>query len=227
MRKITTILLCGIILLLFSAKSFGQMVERDTVVTGRLEFVVNTNRIIDNECYSLFTNEILPMLRHNEDRVIKVMIVGSASPEGKPERNRYLSKIRAEKVFDILSEFISKEKIDVVSDSELFLQVSRCKKEDFMVRRGVYVEAWIEGISTHTVDTLKLERVDTLYIHDTLYVHDTVYIEKPFKRIPILAVKTNLAADIVATPNVQAELYTWLWGLSLEFDYTCPWWHKD
>ncbi len=213
--------------LLLSTKSFGQMVEKDTVITGRVEFVVNTNRIIDNDCYSQFANEILPMVHYNEDRVIKVMIVGSASPEGNPERNRYLSKIRAEKVLDILSKFISKEKIDVVSDGELFLQVSRCKKEDFKVRRGVYVEAWIEGVSTHTVNTLKLERVDTLYIHDTLYLHDTVYIEKPFKRIPILAVKTNLVSDLLVTPNIQAELYTHLWGLSLEFDYTFPWFHKD
>ena len=72
-------------------------------------------------------------------------------------------------------------------------------------------------------------QIDTILIteRDTIYIHDTIYIEKSLRRIPILAVKTNLVSDVLITPNVQAELYTHLWGLSLEFDYTFPWFHKD
>lgn len=72
-------------------------------------------------------------------------------------------------------------------------------------------------------------RVDTVYIRerDTLYFRDTIYLREKPRVIPILAVKTNAIADVLITPNIQAELYTWLWGLSLEFDYTFPWWHKD
>ena len=76
-------------------------------------------------------------------------------------------------------------------------------------------------------------QIDTVYIRDTIYHYDvytlldTIYIREKPRTIPIFAIKTNVAADAIITPNIQAELYTWLWGLSLEFDYTFPWWNKD
>ena len=70
---------------------------------------------------------------------------------------------------------------------------------------------------------------DTVYLKDTLYFSelDTIYIREKLERYPILALKTNLASDVILAPNVQAELYTHIWGLSLEFDYTCPWYYSD
>lgn len=226
MKKLLNIILS--VTMLFSSMVLrGQEVERDTVIIGRLEFVVNTTKIIKNDCYDHFVNEFIPTLFFNEDRIVKVMLVGSASPEGPKERNLYLSRARALETLPFLKNIVPAEKLNVVSDSELFLQMSKCRKEDFDVRRGAYVEAWIRGKSKNRVDTLRFERIDTVYIHDTLYVHDTIYIEKPWRRIPILGVKTNMLSDVLITPNVQAELYTHLWGLSLEFDYTFPWFHKD
>lgn len=215
------------VLLFASFTLNGQEVERDTIVIGRIEFTVNTLNIVKNECYEHFVNEVIPLVRDNKDRVVKAMVVGSASPEGRKERNRALASGRAMKALPFLREVLSDSLINIVSDSELFLQMSKCKEEDFKIRRGTYIEIWISGKNEHVIDTLRIERIDTVYIHDTLYVHDTVYIEKPFKRIPILAIKTNLVSDLLITPNVQAELYTHLWGLSLEFDYTFPWFHKD
>ena len=72
-------------------------------------------------------------------------------------------------------------------------------------------------------DTLYFERIDTVYITEI----DTVYIREKLKRFPIVAMKTNLASDLILAPNVQAEVYTYLWGLSLEFDYTFPWYYSD
>ena len=75
------------------------------------------------------------------------------------------------------------------------------------------------------VDTVYIK--DTLYIHDTLYVHDTIYKIPPYKKYPILSIKTNLIEDIIGAPNVHAELYTYVWNLSLEFEYSFPWWKND
>ena len=82
--------------------------------------------------------------------------------------------------------------------------------------------------------------IDTLYITktDTVYVRDTVYVNTggaKWEWIPAAAIKTNLLADALPytpfgvsfTPNVQVEIYTHLWGTSLEFEYLFPWWHND
>ena len=55
------------------------------------------------------------------------------------------------------------------------------------------------------------------------------------KKYPIVSLKTNVLLDIIPyspfglsfTPNVQVEIYTLLNGLSLEFEYTFPWWKND
>lgn len=70
---------------------------------------------------------------------------------------------------------------------------------------------------------------DTVYIEtiDTLVIRDTVYLERPFDIVPVFAVKTNLLTDAIAAPNIQLEWYTYVWGTSLELDYTSPWWYSD
>ena len=217
-----TLIIC--IMLFASVNLFGSEAKKDTVLVGRLEFVINTATVIENEQYEHFANEMLPLIEENKENVMKVMVVGSASPEGNKARNRVLETIRSERATFLLSRVIDRDKIEIINSSEMFLHVSKREDSDFAARRGVYIEVWLHRPEIYErVDTIRIEKRDTLYSHSI----DTIYIEKPWKRIPILAVKTNLASDIVATPNVQAELYTWLWGLSLEFDYTCPWWHKD
>ena len=82
------------------------------------------------------------------------------------------------------------------------------------------------------------DKCDTVYIHkyqtDTIYIveqdtcaHDTIYIDKPYKKLPIVNVKTNLVTDVLLAPNAQIEIYTYLWGLSFEAEYTHPWWSID
>lgn len=67
--------------------------------------------------------------------------------------------------------------------------------------------------------------LDTIYKteFDTVYKSDTI----PFKRIPIVAVKTNALADLLVLPTVSIEIYTYLVGLSVEFEYTFPWFKSD
>ena len=222
MKRLLNILI-SIILFFVSYAAYGQtMAKRDTVLIGRIEFVVNTITVVDNEQYRHFVDEMLPFMKENKDRIIKTMVIGSASPEGNKQRNLFLADNRAKRAIQYLKGVVDEKNIEVVNNDALFVHISKCKEENYVARRGAYIEVWVRGENIRTVtDTLRLEQIDTVYIHDTLYI------EKPYKKIPILAVKTNLVADALITPNVQAELYTHLWGLSLEFDYTFPWYHKD
>lgn len=216
------ILILIITMLFIPAILLGAEVKRDTVLVGRLEFVVNTDKVIENAEYEHFANEILPLLQENKDNVIKVMVVGSASPEGNKARNRVLETIRSEKAAQYLSSIVDRSKIEIINSSDMFLHVAKRESSDYAARRGVYIEIWLHKPEIYkSVDTVRFERIDTVYCHDT------VYFEKPWKCIPILGIKTNLISDIAITPNVQAELYTHLWGLSLEFSYTFPWWYND
>jgi hypothetical protein len=202
----------------------GAGVNRDTVLVARLEFVVNTSTVVENDVYEHFVGEILPLLRENRENVIKVMVVGSASPEGNKARNRVLETIRSDKAVFYLMNAVDRSKIEVINSSDMFLHVAKREDSDYAARRGVYIEIWLHKPEIYErVDTLRFEKIDTVYSHST----DTIYIEKPWKRIPVLALKTNLVSDLLITPNVQAELYTHVAGLSLEFSYTCPWWHDD
>lgn len=203
----------------------GQEIK-DTVLIGRLEFKVNTTNVIENETYEHFTNEVLPLIKERRHLISSIIIVGSASPEGNKKRNLYLEKVRAEKMYSYIDGIVDKEKVFIMNSSEIFLHTSKCKEDDWNARRGTFIEVWFNGETIKEIrDTLivEKERVDTVYCHSV----DTVYIKQYPTLIPILGVKTNLVADALITPNVQAELYTHLWGLSLEFDYTFPWYHKD
>lgn len=204
---------------MFSAVSSGQ------IISGTIEFVVNTDTIVENSDWYEFNSTILPKIKEGRDRIEYISIIGSASPEGSRKRNIKLAQMRANKVSSYFSDLVPKDKIIINNDRELFLSKTGCERSDYGRRRGAYIE--VHFISTTTPDTIYIKEItrDTIYITETF--RDTVYIEKVPKTIPILAVKTNMASDLLATPNIQAELYTHLWGLSFEFDYTFPWWCKD
>ena len=183
---------------------------------GTIEFVVNTNRVIQNEKYFSFIENVVPFVKEYGDRVKSITIVGSASPEGNKAHNIYLANIRADKIFSFISDYIPKSKIVVINDYDLFLEKTGLTEDDYPRLRAAYfeIEVWPKIVC---------EDPEPVYIKDTLYITDTLYIEKEPRIIPIVAFKTNLALDAILAPNIQAEVYTHLAGLSLEFDYTFPW----
>jgi hypothetical protein len=143
-----------------------------------------------------------------------------------------------DRMIELITDPEKKAKVREIVNSGVFVKskirnlpfYNEIAKEIYPKLRSVHVEAYFKFDDCKCKckpDTVYQERVDTVYITEYEYEIDTVYIRERPKLIPILAVKTNLAADLIATPNAQAELYTHLWGLSLEFDYTFPWWHKD
>ena len=66
-------------------------------------------------------------------------------------------------------------------------------------------------------------------------IRDTIIITRDCQLKPILGIKTNLLIDAIPyspfgisfMPNIQAELYTHIWNLSVEFAYTFPWFKND
>lgn len=194
-------------------------------LSGTVEFFVNTDIMIKNEDYYRYFNEIVPKIREDANKIDHVSLIGSASPEGSKKRNNYLARRRADVIYSYLSNLVPKDKIIINNDPELFLFKTGCKRDDYDKQRGAYIEVHFKKQEILPPPIKK----DTVYIRDTVrYIKiDTVWIKEKPKIIPILAVKTSLVSDLLATPNIQAEVYTHLWGLSFEFDYTFPWWHKD
>lgn len=98
-------------------------------------------------------------------------------------------------------------------------------KEYYPKLRSTHIGAYFHWgeVEKAAPDTARLR--DTIYIPTIERYIDTVYVEKrpTIKIYPIFAVKTNFVADALITPNVHAELYPWIWGLSAEFEYDFPW----
>lgn len=213
MKRILTLIL----FLVFTCLSHAQ----PRVVSGTVEFKVNTDIFVLNDDYSNFINNIVPFVAEHSDKIDSVLLVGSASPEGNYEHNLYLAGMRAEAIRSYISGYIHNNKVVVRNDYDLFLKKTGLDESDYQKLRATYIEIWLS----------REEPVNMEPIHDTIYIKeyiretfiDTVYIEKPLRTIPILAVKTNLMSDLILAPNVQAELYTHVWGLSLDFSYTFPW----
>ena len=232
---------------------FASEVKGDTVLTTTVKFNINTSSVVYGDPgYEYLHSYMIPFMEENIEYLDRVELIGSSSPDGPKSLNDNLSRVRAE---SLSGEFnIPKSKIfvsnvgenydrlvDLVedeNDKDTLLSIlssginvkKRIKKYNTLYPqiRTVDVKIYFNGINIFPCDT------DTVFVNDTIYVDeidtvicDSVYIEKPFKRIPIVALKTNLLSDLLITPNIQAEIYTHLWGISIEFEYTFPWYHND
>lgn len=213
MKKILTLILS----LAFTLLVYSQ----PRTVSGTVEFRVDTDIFIRNDDYSRFMGTIVPFVMNYSDKIDTILLVGSASPEGSYTHNLHLAEIRAEVIRSYISDYIGSEKIVVRNDYNLFLEKTGVKENDYPGLRATYIELQLKEESPSVTEV----------IHDTVYIReyvkdvfvDTVYVEKPLRTIPILAVKTNLISDLALAPNVQAELYTHIWGLSVDFAYLFPW----
>lgn len=221
-------LICIILIFLSCVLSSYAQDSNNCIISSTVEFVVNTNDFIHNENYDKFITETIHFINKNSEDIENILLIGCASPEGNKNWNKYLANIRADKIKLFLKGVIPNYKIEVINDYNLFLEKTGLDESDYRKLRATYIEIHLKKpkIVTQT-DTIYIKETfrDTIYISESF--RDTIYIKQKPDIIPILAIKTNVVSDILATPNVQAELYTWLWGLSLEFDYTFPWWKKD
>lgn len=200
--------------------------QSQNVISSTVEFSFNTNEFVMNGKYDYFINTTIPYINNNKDNIESILLVGSASPEGNKEWNDYLAGTRAEKVHSYFMDSIPRQKVNVINDYDLFLEKTGYDEKNWKRLRATYIEIQLKKAPEIITlfDTIYIKEMDTIY---QCCGTDTVYIKQEPERIPLLAVKTNLLSDVLITPSIQAELYTHLWGLSLEFDYTFPWYHND
>ena len=240
-------------LLILPICSHSQNVERDTVLRTTVYFDINTDNVTSGDKgYDVFLNSMLPYMYDNIISLDKVIVRGSSSPEGPEELNNRLAKQRADKITSHL--YLSPERLDVKYVSEnyedLVTMVDETTRLDII---KLHIEGNIKNAIKkltgyrQMVDTVypKLRSVyiemrfsykepcvsDTVYVidvqRDTIYLTDTVFVKPEIRRIPIFAVKTNLVTDALLAPNVQAEVYFHKQNLSMEFEYTFPWWYDN
>ena len=240
-----------LILVLLCSCLIGWSQPRDTVLTSTLYFKVNTTEIIQDDNYNEFIINQLPFIQEHREDIRYVKITGTASPEGTYERNYELARARVAVVNDILD---MDEVVTISEDYEglyklvdasnepwrekvlSILSTSSNVKRD-LIRSGYWrqlKEQYFPLLRRIDISILilypqviKETKHDTIFIQKPIYFRDTIVIRPNLKVIPLMAVKTNILSDLLITPNIQAEIYTGLWGLSLEFDYTCPWWNTD
>jgi hypothetical protein len=221
-----------------------------------IQFVINTDSIVQDSNWFKY-QEVISQIQPED--IESVTIIGSASPDGNVDFNKYLSDIRAQKIKTTLPN-VADFKFTVKSIAEDYnylyqlvyasdepfrdealyiLSNSKDIKETLKSNRRIWrrlIDNYFQTLRSAKVYITFYDKpqecdCDTVYLAytDTIYntIHDTLWFEKPFKKIPILALKTNLLMDGLAAPNIQAELFTHLWGTSLEFEYTVPWWSSD
>ena len=246
MKKIISILFGLLVSLSLFASEYS-----DTTIVNVLKFQYNKSEFVDGDSgYKTFVNETLPYFYKNVDRVDSIIVQISSSPEGTKVRNSILTEERARKVLDYFPDniYINVELIEenyngivehVDSTNRSFIESIISSGNNLKKRllnlpyvSGTlpnlrYAKVEIRFSATEPIepihDTIINTQIDTIYI-DRI---DTVYIEKDPRIVPVLAVKTNLLADALITPNVHAELYTHFLNTSLEFEYTFPWWSTD
>jgi len=198
-----------------------------------IEFVVNTNTIIHNSGYNYYINNIIPYLRKNINDLDRILLVGSASPEGNKEGNIHLANIRADKIYSYIKNFVPKNKIEINNDYDLFLSKTGLDESDWSKLRATYIEiVWkdkpievkskIDTVykekSTETHNIIYKDRVDTVYkeiekpviVEKIVREKDTVYIDKPVDSACgklVFSLYNNLAADLIKAPGIGLEFY--------------------
>lgn len=195
MKKLYLMAIC---LLLFSVLCSGQ------VLSGTVEFVVNTDTIIENSNWINFTTTILPKIKENHNQIEHIRLIGSASPEGRADRNLYLANQRAQKIKSYFNGLIDNSKIQVDNDLNLFLLKTGRDRDDYGGLRSTYIEV---------VFTNKKEevRIDTVYITNEVVIERVIEKENlPAKEEPeklVLSLYNNILEDLLYRANIGLELY--------------------
>lgn len=171
-----------------------------------INFVVNTSRIIEDANYVYYTETIIPNIIRNRTNIDRILIIGSASPEGNYENNIRLAESRAEVICSYISSIVSNEKIVKSNDYELFLARSGLDERDYRKLRATYIEVILS-------ESKEIAVKDTVYIRDTIYrdnIHN-YYVEKTITNInhtkPVFAVYNDLLSDLAFRANIGAEVY--------------------
>lgn len=202
MKKFVIILL---ILLSCVFSSYAQDIKGD-VISTTIEFVINTDNVIPNDNYFQFLDITVPFIRDNSEKISKVLLIGSASPEGNKNANIILANKRADKICTYLLKFIPRDKIIINNDYNLFLEKTKLTEKEYTKLRATYIEIYIEN----NIDYIQ-PQYDTVYIVNTIEKKDTVYIDKPIEvkkdEQIIFSIYNSITEDLLKRKNIGIEFY--------------------
>lgn len=120
-----------------------------------VNFVVNTNEYVRDSAYTHFINVLCPYIAEHSEKIDKIILIGSASPEGNKQLNERLANIRANTIYSYISDFISKEKLIINNNYNLFLYKTGYNEKDYSKLRATYIEIHLKEDTPKTqVDTI-------------------------------------------------------------------------
>lgn len=215
--------------------------ENDTILLSNIKFELDTDFILPNDFgYQHLTNTIIPYLRNHSEDIDSIYITGTASPDGTFKRNTILANIRCNRILKEFSKF-DQSRIVTSTIPEDYNTLNLLIKDERINNNRVFklyypsVRAVYVRIKMKTRESQPLisntTNTSIILKTDTIIKTDTIFITKNCQLKPILGIKTNVLLDLIPyspfgisfTPNIQAELYTHFQGLSVEFEYTFPW----
>ena len=173
---------------------------QDKFLHTTIEFLVNTDNIIYNEGYERYINTIIPEIKNNSSNLDKILIIGSASPEGSKVNNIELINKRADKIYSYISGYISRDKIEINNNYDLFLLKTKANKNDYPRLRAAYIEVIFKN--TEEVKTVFIEKHDTVYVNQI----DTLSIKEEKDKL-VLSVYNSLSEDLLKRANIGVEFY--------------------
>lgn len=209
MRKVIIVLILFIAgLFALPINGYGQAVPLPTTV----EFEKNTNEFVHNEKYTNYITNIVPFIKENSDRIDKILLVGSASPEGNKDKNMVLANRRADRIYSFISDIIAKDKVAVNNDYELFLSKTGLGEEDFARLRATYIEIHLKPEAEEKPmepEERVIIKTDTVYVaqSDTVYVEKIVEVVKANEAKFVFSLYNDVISDLTARYNIGIEMY--------------------
>ena len=245
-----------LIALFFSVLTYAQdvspfcyTIDNDSVMFANIKFEVNTDCILPNDFGIQHLREVmLPWAGAHISEIDSIVVIGTASPDGRLSRNIELAEMRCNKICDEFLTYVpmSLVRAYVISeDTQTLRRLISKQKEVTSERklnvyhpavRAAYVIIYLKRqeeryiLSTHIFQEVEQKTSNYQEI-----IHDTIFITEQCTLKPLLGLKTNLLIDAIPyssfgisfMPNIQAELYLNWCGLSVEFAYMFPWFKND
>lgn len=212
---------------LLSSFSVASQDKDSEVMSFTIEFRVNTDQIIKNDNYYNYITDIVPAIRSKKVLVDRILLIGSASPEGNVQNNVRLADMRAGKIYSYISNIVPREKIVKNNDYSLFLEKTGLDESDYQKLRATYVEIHFhrpepeelpnkpEPSRKDTVVTQVINNVYNTYNYYTTdhtnnttdYVNNTTDYANDIHVKPVFAVYNDLLSDMLLRANIGAEVY--------------------
>ena len=189
-------ILCILLLVTFLGQS--------QTLRSNIEFVVNTDSIIENESFDNF-KRMLPYVLEHSMEVNYVLITGSSSPEGNSRRNNELATQRANKVQSFLKDAIPQERIitQVVESPET-------DAKNYPKLRSASIE-------------INISPKDTVYhktIVETVKIDSIIMVPQKEEHTLVFSLYNNILSDLLLVPNIGIDFRIKQFSLFIDASYS-------